>query len=413
MKKPATSSSKRLPKSYKKPVRKYSLKGSELDLPMAKVLAFTKLQRKYYINVLLTSLAKEIKANRLSLKTHIYFYEEMADYRNILRSAPDKYLFVEDGTKRRWVLGKGAPGDTHVYWSATQIWKMETKQGSLDKQIIEKAPALVRKLDLLLDQSNKAKEGFRQKEMAIPCVLNFLQFDKSSGTAFPPFHARFLAHKYLPKQGDCIVFDPCAGWGGRLIGSLLVNRKDKVTYYGVDPEQRNQEAYRGLARRATIWLEKEIAGPREAHVFPSAFEDFIKTKRAKSLMGTIDFAITSPPYFKAENYNPDNDKQSANRYLKYADWVDGFYRPLIHGVFDLLKPGGYFALNVADVAEAPRLERDAAELAKEIGFHWSGFFKLAMSISPAQRKTGTARHVVTVDGKDFKHEPVFILRKPL
>ena len=36
-------------------------------------------------------------------------------------------------------------------------------------------------------------------------ALSFLQFDKSSGCAFPPFHAKFLADKYLPKDKDSIV----------------------------------------------------------------------------------------------------------------------------------------------------------------------------------------------------------------
>lgn len=404
MKKPARSSAE----SDK---RDYSLQGTRLDVPTSTVLTFNAKDRSAYIDVLLTEFAEEIKHDRLSLKAHIYFHEEMADLRRLLRSPVDAYVYVEDGKRRRWVLGKGAPGSTHIYWSLNQIWKMKTKQGDLADQIINKHPSLVRKLESLFDPNNKSKAGLRQKDMAIPCVLSFLQFDKSSGASFPPFHARFLAHKYLPKTGDCIVFDPCAGWGGRLIGSLLVNRKDKVTYIGVDPETNNQDAYEGLKRRATIWLEKEIVGPRDATVYCEAFEDFIKTRHAKKLLGKVDFAITSPPYFTAENYNPSDDKQSANRYPEYHLWVDGFLRPFIMGVFDLLKPGGHFALNIADVAGAT-LERDARNLAFEAGFNWAGFYKLAMSISPAQRKAGTARHVVSVDGKLFKHEPVFLFRKP-
>lgn len=410
--KPSKKSNRKQPLSKIRGARSYSLFGSTLDLPTTKVLSFTPAKRSVYIKSLLSALAEEIKHNRLSLKTNIFFDEEMADYRKLLRSAPDKYLYVEDGKKRRWVLGKGAPGDTHMYWSSRQMWKMKTKQGSLETQIIEQSPALVRKIDGIFDINNKTKAGFRTKEMAIQCLLSFLQFDKSSSSAFPPFHARYLAHKYLPKLGDCIVFDPCAGWGGRLLGTLLVNRKDKVTYYGTDPAVENQEAYYGLTGRVTHWLKREVAGPREAEVFAKTFEDFIKTKKAQSLFGKVDFVITSPPYFSAENYNPTDKKQSANRYSEYEDWRNKFYKPLIQGVFDLLKPGGHFALNVADVAEAPTLEKDAKNIAKEVGFHWASFYKLAMPISPAQRKAGTARHVVQVDGKLFKHEPVFLFKKP-
>jgi hypothetical protein len=412
MRKLKTNSRDRLSVSKKKGVREYSLQGTSLDLPTSVVLAYNQKKRHAFLQNLLDELAKEIAADRLSLKANVYFDEEMADLRRLLRAAPDRYVYADDKSRKRTVLGKGAPGATHIYWSLNQIWKMATKQGNLADQIKNKAPALVRKLDKLFDPTVKSKAGLRQKEMAIPCALGFLQFDKSSGSAFPPFHARFLADKYLPSNGDCIVFDPCAGWGGRLLGSLLVNRTGKVTYIGVDPEVANQPAYDGLTGRVTHWLKKEIAGPREAKLFYEPFEEFLELSEAKALHSKIDFALTSPPYFRAENYNPENEKQSANRYTQYTVWRDSFYRPLIAGVFDLLKPGGHFALNIADVQEAPTLERDARKLAAEVGFRSTGFYKLAMSISPAQRKAGTARHTVEVDGKLFKYEPVFIFRKP-
>jgi len=69
-------------------------------------------------------------------------------------------------------------------------------------------------------------------------------------------------------------------------------------------------------------------------------------------------------------------------------------------------------LNIADVAEAPRLERDARKLASESGFVGAGFYKLALAMNPAHRKAKNARHVVTVNGKQFKYEPVFVFRKP-
>lgn len=412
MSKPRKSSAKRVSVSKRKGTREYSLQASELDLPLDSVLALSERQRSTYITKLLKALSDEIASDRLSLKANIYFDEEMADLRRLLRSAPDQYVYVSDGSRKRDVLGKGSPGSTHIYWSLKNIWRMETKQGNLANQIGKKAPSLLRKIEKLFNPKDKTKAGFRNKEMAIPCLLSFLQFDKSSGSAFPPFHARFLAHKFLPNEGDTIVFDPCAGWGGRLLGSLLVNRTDKVTYYGVDPETANEPAYVGISGRVTHWLKKEVSGPREAVFVYKPFEEFIRSREAKNLFGKVDFALTSPPYFKAENYNPKNKLQSANRYTEYESWRDNFYRVLIEGVFDLLKPGGYFALNIADVHEAPNLERDARKLARSAGFESAGFYKLAMSISPAQRKTGTARHVVQVDGKLFKYEPVFIFNKP-
>jgi hypothetical protein len=380
---------------------------------MATVLRFTPSQRRVYISNLLDGLAKSIRADKLSLRSNIPFKQEMRDLRKLLYAPADQYLFIDEKTKKRNVLGKGSPGATHTYWSQNQMWKMKTKTGDLAWQIKREAPALVTKLDKLFDTNHRSKEGFRAKDSALRAALAFIQFDMGSGTAFPPFHAKFFADKFLPKESDGIVVDPCAGWGGRLLGSLLVNRRCHVQYYGIDPEIRNEEAYEGLKRRVNVWLKNELPGPRDAMIFYEAFEDWIKTKKAKSLRNKVDLVITSPPYFNAEQYNTKNSRQSANRYPEYMAWREKFYRKLLQGAFDLLKPNGRFVLNIADVAGVPRLERDARKLAAETGFVGDGFYKLAMSISPAQRKAGTARHAVSVKGILFKHEPVFVFRKPL
>jgi hypothetical protein len=82
----------------------------------------------------------------------------------------------------------------------------------------------------------------------------------------------------------------------------------------------------------------------------------------------------------------------------------------MHGVFRLLKPGGVFVLNIADVTGA-KLERDARALAKEAGFTFREFFKLAMSRVPGARQQ-QPRHAVQVDGVIWKHEPCFVFEKP-
>ena len=388
----------------------YPLQGHPLDLPMADVLTFTAAQRKRYVSKLLTALARVIQADKMALKKRVTMKKEMIDLRKLVRLPTDTYLRTDDKTFKRNVLGKGGPGSTHTFWSRHQMWKMETKFGNLEEQVLSKSPALVSQLTKLFDPEHKSKAGFRSpRHTAVRNALILIEFDKASGTAFPPFHARYFADKFLPTEGDSIVVDPCAGWGGRLIGTLCVPRLGHVQYIGVDPERRNQEAYEGLTRRATVYLKKEIPGPRSAKVFVAAFEDWVASKTAARLFGKVNLVMTSPPYFGAENYNPKNRAQSANRYKTYEAWREGFYRPLVKGAFNLLKPNGIFILNIANVAGAPKLERDARILAKEAGFIGNGFFKLALSSRPG---VGGKRHVVQVDGALFKQEPVFCFRKP-
>jgi hypothetical protein len=388
----------------------YPLQGTSLDLPLVEVLSFSDARRKTYIQKLLKALAKEISADRMALKNRISFAKEMRDLRKLLYAPVDQYLYTDDKTLKRNVLGRGSPGSTHTFWSRTQMWKMETKGGNLRKKIEEQPASFVRTLEKLFDSRHEAKEGFRNESSAIRVALKFLQYDHSSGTAFPPFHARFFADKFLPKDGDGIVVDPCAGWGGRLLGTLMIPRATQVSYFGIDPQKTNKSAYDGLIRRVNVWLKKEIEGKRTAQIYYKPFEDWVHSVSAKKLMGCVDLVFTSPPYFRAENYDPTNKKQSANRYTDYARWREHFYKPLFKGAFDLLKPGGHFVLNVANVSEAPKLEGDARKLATEMGFQFVGFYKLAMSLNATARK-GKQKRAVTVGGKTNKYEAVFVFSR--
>lgn len=293
------------------------------------------------------------------------------------------------------------------------MWQMVTKQGSLALEIAKQHPPLVKKLDALLDGKNPRMQKLRVKNKTKPAIqniLSYLLFDKGVNAAFPPFHAKFLADTFLPKDGDCLVVDPCAGWGGRLLGTLCVNRTAKVRYFGVDPEKRNTNAYENLVKRVRVYLKAEVKGPREADFSFRPFEDWISSPKAKSMKGTVDLVMTSPPYFNTEQYNTTNARQSTTRYKTYDEWREKFYRALVQGAYDLLKPGGVFVLNIADVASAKRLEKDARILAREAGLENAGFYKLAMASTPYMK--GKERRSVIVDGVIFKYEPVFCFRRP-
>jgi len=389
----------------------YPLQGSSFDLPLKQVLAFSPERRNEYVLCLLKEFSKSISANEMALKRRVPFQKEMRDLRRLVRYPYDKYLFLDELTYKRNVLGRGSPGGSHTYWSRRNMWRMTTRQGDLARKIQDAESGLVRKIDKYLDGAQGGKKVFwNLKRTTIQNLLTYLELDNGVATAFPPFHARFFAEQFLPKTGRSIVVDPCAGWGGRLLGTLCVNRDGPVMYIGIDPEKRNREAYENLYGRVRKYLRNEIAGERYMKMFYRPFEDWIKTSYAKRLNGMVDLVVTSPPYFSAEVYNTDNKNQSANRYTTYEIWRERFYRVLIQSAFALLKPGGTFVLNIANVTSSNLLEKDARFLAREIGFVNGGFYKLAMSIVPGTR-TGV-RHRVVVDGIEFKHEPCFVFKKP-
>jgi hypothetical protein len=136
----------------------------------------------------------------------------------------------------------------------------------------------------------------------------------------------------LLRLGSRRILDPCAGWGDRLAAALSL--PDLECYHGFDPNRALQAGY-------TAQLDRWGAG-REAWVLPQAFEDAVVGT------GAYDTVLTSPPYFDTEHYSEDPD-QSFRRYSTWSRWVDGFYHPMIIRAWGALRPGGSFALCVANV----------------------------------------------------------------
>lgn len=355
-----------------------------------------------------------MRKGTMTLKRRVPFKREMRDLRALLKTDVDAYLRLDELTFKRNVLMTGAPGKTHTFWSRYEMWKMATKFGDLRSEVAVADSKLVKRLEALLDPTNESKATYRggkklHPESVLKVLYRYVEQQYNLRGAFPPFHARFLADRYLPKDGDSTVVDPCAGWGGRLLGALCVPRKGHVRYYGVDPNRHNQGAYNALLSRVRAYLKREIGAPRSGRVFAQPFEKWIDSRTAASLRGRVALVMTSPPYWTAENYDTQSKRQSANRYPDYPTWREQFLKPLIQGAYDLTCPGGVFCLNIADVTGAT-LERDTRRIARDIGFRSHEFFKLAMSRAVGA-KGGKPRHAVQVDGVLWKHEPVFVFRR--
>jgi len=146
---------------------------------------------------------------------------------------------------------------------------------------------------------------------------------------FPPHVARDIAKRFgLNKRST--VLDPCAGWGGRMIGfSTVVDR-----YVGFEP---STETYAGLKKLRTFL--HRMNPDFKANIQCLPFEDSMLPSNR------FDLALTSPPYYDTEEYT-DEETNSLNRYGTFEEWCAGFYEPLIERTMDALKPGGVFVLNI-------------------------------------------------------------------
>ena len=149
---------------------------------------------------------------------------------------------------------------------------------------------------------------------------------------FPPFVARSIILRYTNTKTNVSVLDPCAGWGGRMIGCASI---PNVHYVACEP---STKTYEGLCKLGE-WL-KSLQPSFDVNVNCLPYEDF-------STDELFDIALTSPPYFNTEHYSEENTN-SMNRYAEFDLWIDGFYEPLIVNTVARLKEGAVFILNVGD-----------------------------------------------------------------
>jgi hypothetical protein len=193
---------------------------------------------------------------------------------------------------------------------------------------------------------------------------------------FNPLFAKFFCDSYCCLGG--FVFDPCAGFGARMIGIMASGRD----YVGIDPAPLTVKALGKLAR----WLNHRSSG--KAFTIKGCAEDF------PILAGSFDMAITSPPYFNKEEYAYDRT-QSFIRFPDYELWLKGFLKPMIKNVYYALKPNAVFVLNIDDVAGRD-MSSDALAMAEETGFRLEKTFRS----SPLRRP-----------GNNFSDEPYYVLRR--
>jgi len=194
---------------------------------------------------------------------------------------------------------------------------------------------------------------------------------------FRPTIAKALVDAFCPPGG--VVLDPCAGYGGRALGTLVTGR----TYVGVDPHPKAKEAYHGLFAL--------LGGNATFHHAP--YEEVA--------LGDLqaDLALTSPPYFSVERYS-DATTQSWVRYKTWMLWVNGFLRPLLTKTYQHLKPGALFLLNVKDIRKGKDtypLVSESRRLAEEAGF-----------VSEPDLSLPLGR----LGPKEKSSEPILVLRKP-
>lgn len=218
-------------------------------------------------------------------------------------------------------------------------------------------------------------------------------------SGFRPSAATAIYRRYLPVQegnrGRFYICDPCAGWGGRLLGSAMVaaqNEDISVHYVGNEVEPATRFGLRMLGGELREFLD-------------GAFLYSIDPRRSEESVnlgweGKMDLTFTSPPYFNTERYNDENPNQSYVRYPTYDEWISGFLTPMLERCIFATKPGGKVIMNVANTKSAPNLEDDIQTIMTHT-FRRPLVETLKYSLSQNPRPKGG-------DYPSHKYEPVFV-----
>ncbi|MDQ3803254.1 MAG: hypothetical protein M3416_05305 [Acidobacteriota bacterium] len=211
-------------------------------------------------------------------------------------------------------------------------------------------------------------------------------FSNTAGVSnFRPTAAKAIYEEYSG-DGDRVL-DFAAGYGGRLLGCLPLDRH----YVGLDPCQEQVRGLREMVGKLTALV--PVRG--RAAIRRACAEDFLPSLAA----GSFALVFSSPPYFDRERYSSE-PSQSYLRYPTYEEWLGGFLQPVLRGCRRVLRSGGYLVINIADV-NGYRLTDDALRLA-------SRYFTLVRTL---RLRLGRKPYLRSQTGGAFKYEPVFVFKK--
>lgn len=202
---------------------------------------------------------------------------------------------------------------------------------------------------------------------------------------FKPAVARAVIQKYSA-PGDLVV-DFSAGYGGRLVGALTLER----AYVGIDPAR---VQVRGLNRCLAMIRAFGIA-EGSAEICHGCAEDVLPTVRSRS----AGLVFSSPPYFDWEKYSH-QASQSFIRYRTYDEWIERFISPVVEESQRILAKKGYLVLNLPNGENRLPLLRDVSATALAAGFSVHRRYRLQLS-KPAH---------LHPRGSGFKYEALLVFR---
>lgn len=151
----------------------------------------------------------------------------------------------------------------------------------------------------------------------------------TKNTMYRPQMAKMICDYYKPQ----IVLDPCAGWGGRMMGTV----SSGSTYIAFEPNTKTYNNLLSLIEFLNISEKVRIINDDALNMLEYDIP-------------IVDMILTSPPYFDLEVYTHENT-QSIHNHDNYNSWSNSFLRELINKSISKLNPNGVSCWNVGKVGK--------------------------------------------------------------
>jgi len=128
----------------------------------------------------------------------------------------------------------------------------------------------------------------------------------------------YIHCKPFARKGG-IFFDPCAGWGGRLLGAYLLGMK----YVAIDANRKLVDELNELAEYMKYNVEVVYGDSSDR----DCVMNLMKGRKA-------DLSFTCPPYWNEEHYS-DDSLQSDVKCSGKHDWHENFFKPMVENMLDV------------------------------------------------------------------------------
>ena len=223
-------------------------------------------------------------------------------------------------------------------------------------------------LDTELLNSELTKSNLKPNNMTVDAFRNFLKRPKFVNTInnFRPLTA-YAIYENLLEDFNSVVYDPCHGFGGRLLGAI---KSEKVgTYIGIDADK---QISLGLSNCLDYIKSKDSLLNTNVNLSNNLAESFALPENS------VDLVFTSPPYFDKEKYSLDVN-QSYIKYKTKEDWLKNFLTKLLDNAFYCLKPQGLCCINIANIDTFKDLEISLINQALSVGFKLKEIHKILLT----------------------------------